>query len=120
MIRGAQVTVSTPTVLTVDNVEQRDAFGNPVPGTPTTETVDDVLIVPGGTSDLEAARPNGVSVSYTLHFPKTYTGSLEGCSVTLPAPYGGTYAVIGDPQPFMDANTPTRWNRAVEIGGAHG
>ena len=46
----------------------------------------------------------------TFHFPKAYARSLKGCSVR----YGGrTYAVVGDPQPYLDANCPGEWNRAV-------
>lgn len=114
MIRGVSVTVSRP------GKAVRDRFGNDVPGTPVTETVAGVVIAPGATDDMEASRPEGVTVAYTLHFPKTYTASLEGCSVTLPAPWAGDYRVVGDPRPYMDANTPGEWNRPVEVEEAHG
>ena len=120
MIRGVDVTVSHPTVAVVDRARQLDRFGNYVPGTPTTETVHGVLVSPGATSDMEAARPEGVTVAYTLHFPKSYTGSLEGCTVTLPAPWAGDYRVIGDPREYIDANTPTPWHMPVEVEAAHG
>ena len=113
MIKGASVIVHSPIPGAVDR------FGN---ATETWEqyTVDDVLIVPGATADLEASRPEGVRVAYTLHFPKTFIGSLEGCKVTLSAPYSGTYRVIGNPGAYMDANTPTRWHMPVEVEVAHG
>lgn len=113
-MRGATVTV-TPRVM-----GEPDRFGNSsiTDGEPV--QVPDVLIAPGATSDLEASRPEGVTVAYTLHFPKTYTGPLEGAKVTLPAPWAGTYRVIGDPRPYMDANTPTRWHMPVEVEAAHG
>ena len=114
MIRGVAVTVLRP------NVSGTDRLGNPAYGEPTAETVSDVLVQPGPTSELDATRPEGVSVAYTLHFPKAFSGSLEGCSVTLPEPWAGTYRVIGDPRPYMAANCPTRWNRTVEVGEAHG
>lgn len=113
MIRGASVTVHHPAV------ESYDRLGNPV-DTWTTETVSDVLIAPGATESLEASRPEGVQVAFSLHFPKAWTGSLEGCKVELPVPWGGTYRVIGSPQSYMDENTPTRWNRTVEVEVAHG
>ena len=113
MIRGETVTVNRP----YEN--GTDRFNNVVYGM-TGESVTDVLIAPGSTDLLDASRPEGVQVSYSLHFPKTYTESLEGCSVTLPAPWYGTYKVIGDPKPYMDVNTPTRWNRPVEVEAAHG
>lgn len=114
MIRGAEVTVLRPGAPT------RDRFGNDVPGEAVHETVSGVVIAPGATADMEASRPEGVTVAYTLHFPKTYTATLEGCSVTLPAPWGGTYRVIGDPRPYMDVNTPGKWDRPVEVEAAHG
>lgn len=110
---GVQVTVKSPVQ------GQPDRFGNAT-YTYTSETVDDVLVAPGATSDLEASRPEGVSVAYTLHFPKSFTGSLDGCIVTLPAPWAGDYRVIGDPRPYIDANTPTRWHTPVEVEAAHG
>ena len=114
MISGITVTVLRPGVPTVSR------FGNEIPGETTEETVPNVLVAPGSTSDLDASRPNGVTVAYTLHFPKDYAGVLEGCSVALPAPYSGIYRVIGNPSAYMDANTPTEWNRPVEVEAAHG
>lgn len=113
MIKGVQVTVKTVT----DN--GKDRFGNAVKKE-TSATVDNVLVVPGATEDLEASRPEGVSVAYTLHFPKSFSGSLEGALVELPAPWTGTYRVIGAPAPYIDANTPTPWHMPVEVEVAHG
>lgn len=110
---GVSVTVKSPTE------GQPDRFGNATYAY-TSKTVDDVLVAPGATSDLEASRPEGVTVAYTLHFPKTFTGSLEGCIVTLPVPWAGDYRVVGDPHPYIDANTPTRWHIPVEVEAAHG
>lgn len=115
MIKGVTVTVVRPTYK-----QDPDRFGNPIEDTPVEETVDDVLVAPGSTGDIEAARPQGVTVAYTLHFPKGYDASLEGCSVELPAPWTGTYRVIGDPRPYIDANTPTAWHLPVEVEAAHG
>lgn len=114
MISGVSVTVVRPTY------SGTDRFGNPVHGLATSEQVDNVLVSPGGTDDLEAARPQGVTVDYTLHFPKGYSTSLEGCSVTLPLPWECTCRVIGDPRPYIDANTPTAWHLPVEVEVAHG
>jgi hypothetical protein len=114
MISGTTVTVIRP------NVKGTDRFGNPVYGEPTRETVDGVLVAPGATADLDASRPEGATVDFTLHFPKGYTNSLEGCSVELPAPWAGLYWVVGSPYPYMDENTPTPWHMPVEVGRAHG
>lgn len=94
-----------------------DAHGNEVPGEWVPEPVANVLPQPGGTADLEASRQNGVTVSMTFHFPKTYTASLRDCLIR----YGGRdYPVIGDPQPYLDANCPGEWNRAVECEASDG
>ena len=117
MISGATVTVITPGEPTVDRL------GNRVPGAPTSVDVADVLIDAPTTDDMEAARAEGVTLAYTLHFPKGFTASLRGCTVMLPEPWdndGRGYRVKGDPRPYMDANTPTRWNRQVEVEAAHG
>jgi len=113
MIKGVSVTVKTPTTESVDR------FGNAV-YTFAESTVDNVLVSPGMTSDMEAARPEGVTVAYTLHFPKTFSGSLEGCLITLPDPWAGTYRVVGAPGQYIDANTPTAWHMPVEVERADG
>lgn len=110
-MRGIKVTVLRPTRTT-------DRLGNEVDGEPEREQVENVLVAPGPTADMEASRPDGVTVALTLHFPKTYTASLEGCSVELPEPWEGTYHVIGNPMPYM--RSPGQWNRPVEVEMAHG
>lgn len=60
-----------------------DAHGNEVPGEWAPEAVANVLPQPGATTDLDASRPNGVTVSMTFHFPKTYTASLRDCLIRL-------------------------------------
>lgn len=110
-MRGIEVTVLRPTRTT-------DRLGNEVDGEPEREQVENVLVAPGPTADMEASRPDGVTVALTLHFPKTYTASLEGCSVELPEPWEGTYHVIGNPMPYM--KSPGQWNRPVEVEMAHG
>lgn len=91
--------------------------------------VDDVLIVPGDSSDLNGSiRPEGDRTVYTLHFPKTFpesvTGipsfrlkSLKGARVRV---RGEFFRVIGDPKPYMDVNTPTRWNFPVRVEAVNG
>ena len=72
MIRGVTVTVKTPKqVMTQDTPPKPvfDRFGNAT-YTYKSTTVDNVLVSPSGTNDLEASRPEGVTVAYTLHFPK--------------------------------------------------
>lgn len=110
-IRGERVTVSTP------SVAGEDAYGQPVKEW-ADEEVADVLVCEPSTSDLgsglqsDLGRPEGDSVSLTLHFPKTYTASLRGCRVTL---RGRTYEVLGDPVALTGANVPGAWDRAAPV-----
>ena len=114
MIKGRTVTVIAP------NYYGTDRLGEPIKTTPTETDVGNVLIVPGATSDLDATRPNGVNVAFTLYFPKTFEGDLRGCEVELSGEYAGTYRVIGEPYPYMYENTPTDWFMAVEVEACHG
>lgn len=114
MIRGVSVKVTSPSGAT-----GTDRFGNAI-HVLSTDTVDNVLVSPGATSDLDASRPEGVTVAYTLHFPKGYTASLRGAYVELPAPWSGTYRVVGDPRCYIDENTPTPWHTPVEVERADG
>lgn len=82
--------------------------------------VSGVLIAVGSTSDLaDSNRPEGVSVAYTLYFPKTFDASesLRGKRIKV---YGDWYEVIGDPKPWLNPMTPTDWNRVVEVSATHG
>lgn len=116
MIGGITATVLRPVPA------GRDRLGNPAYGEPVREVVPDVLVQPGSTKDMDASRPEGVTVALTLHFPKAFEGSLEGCTVMLPAPWADErgYRVVGNPMPYMEGLCPTRWNRTVEVEVAHG
>lgn len=106
MIRGRSITLHAPSAWTVDR------FNNTIVTQYAKTQVANVLIAPGATSDLEAGRPEGVRVDYTVHFPKTFTGSLNDCLVEFD---GNRYRVIGDPKPYMDENTPTPWHMPCEV-----
>lgn len=109
LIPTEAVTVISPTV-------ERDDLGEPTEAGASREEVR-CVVCPGATSDMDAARPEGVTASYTLHFPKTYAGSLRGCSVEV---RGIRYDVVGDPQRTTEAATPGPWNMAVEVARADG
>ena len=81
--------------------------------------VDDVLVAPGPRQDVvESNRPDGVEVAFNLHFPKTFSESLRGARVSVRGQE--PLNVIGDPQPFTLANTPTRWWLPCEIARVDG
>lgn len=105
LIQGERVTVIRPNVT-------RDELGEPTYGEPGREDVENVVVAPGSTSDLDASRPDGVTVDYTLCFPKTYEEDLVGCSVEV---RGTGYAVVGDPQRYTPENVPGDWNLTVEV-----
>lgn len=109
LIPDEAVTVIRPTV-------ERDDLGEPIEAGASREEVR-CVVCPGATSDMDATRPEGVTVSYTLHFPKTYKGDLRGCSVEV---RGEAFDVVGDPMRTAEAATPGPWNMAVEVARADG
>ena len=110
LIRGEPVTVVRPSVA-------HDGLGEPVYGEPARTPVPDVLVAPGATSDMDATRPNGVTVSFTPGFPKTFQEPLRGCAVEV---RGVEYAVVGDPQPLTPENVPGPYNYTVEVTRSDG
>lgn len=105
LIAGEAVTVIRPVVA-------RDELGEPSYGEPEREAVVNVVVAPGPTSDLGASRPNGVTVAYTLCFPKSFSGGLKGCSVEV---RGELCKVVGDPRRYTETSTPGDWNLTVEV-----
>ncbi|KFI56581.1 hypothetical protein [Bifidobacterium callitrichos] len=77
-----------------------------------TETVSDVLVAPGTSSDAtETTRPDGVDNPMTFYMPRSWTWrSLRNALIRYE---GVTYRVIGDPQPYGVDMTPTDWGLAV-------
>ena len=111
MIRGENVTVTRKVL------SSRDGMGEPVFST-STETVANVLWHESSTDEMdESTRMYGVTCDLSLDFPKSYTASLEGCTVTV---RGVDYRVLGDPKGYMEQNTPTPWNRPVRVARADG
>lgn len=107
MFRGEDVVIYTRTPS-----GQVDDFNQPI-YTETSLTVSNVLVAPGPRTDLEGSlRPDGDRVVYTLHFPKTYKGSLRDTQIEV---RGQRFSVIGDPKPYTLSNTPTFWYMPVEV-----
>ena len=118
MISGVSVTVTK-------RVPVVDTLGNPVYDemgeltfTTSATTVANVLWHEANTDEMdESNRAYGVTCDISMSFPKTYTDSLEGCTVTVG---GKNYRVLGDPIGYMPENTPTPWNRTVMAVRADG
>lgn len=112
MIRGEQVTVWRKVAGPLD------PFGAPTT-TLVSEVVDDVLVAPNGRDDVVGStRPDGKLIRWVLHFPKTFTEGLAGALIAVRS--DKKRPVVGDPQPYTTANTPTRWNRPVELEDVDG
>lgn len=105
-ITGETIRLLTPAVTGVDE-------GNNEVIELSESIVSDVLVAPGSTPDVWASnRPDGARVVFTLHFPKWFTANLRGCEVIV---RGLRCRVVGDPQPYTLANTPTRWHMPAEV-----
>lgn len=109
LITGEAVTVIRPVV-------ERDGLGEPTYGEPARTDLM-AVVTPGATADLDADRPEGVSVAFTVHLPKTYRDPVRGCEVEL---RGERFRVVGDPKPYTPASTPGPWNYPVEVTRADG
>lgn len=92
------------------------------------EVVDNVLVKPASTDDVrDPKRPDGVTVEYSLAFPKPWTKSAEplrGCRVALvdrgmdPEDEGAALRVSGCPDRISPC--PTAWDLIAEAGRADG
>lgn len=110
LIQGEQVTV-------IRRTAKRDELGEPAGFTEEREQVENVVVYPGATADLAASRPEGVTVAFTLCFPKSYESELRGCSVLV---RGVEHKVVGDPQRYAPENTPGDWNLTAEVSRTDG
>lgn len=89
-----------------------DDLNNPI-YEPVEQEVDNVLVAPGASVDVpESTRPDGVTIEYTLYFPKTFSGSLEHSQVNI---RGEWLYIVGSPRPFDLVNCPTKWNMVAEV-----
>lgn len=116
-MRGVSVDVRSPVA-----GKAKDALGNAVETWGEPVTVDDVLVAAGAAVDsLESNRPQGIVVSYTLTFPKSFTASLRGCQVRVPGD-ANWYDVVGDPKATPDGQLMRSFsrNRIVEVTRSDG
>ena len=113
------ITGQTVTLLTISQ-DGTDVFNQPIyKDTPVTVT--DVLIGEPSSTDIENNLTiYGVKTAYTLAIPKGDTNVWEGGKVILPAPFGGTYKVIGKAVGGIEVNIPLRWNKKVHLEAVEG
>lgn len=111
MIRGETVYVAHVTGTATDRFgTPRPVYGEPV-------AVENVVVVPSTMDERDYLRPDGVRVTYTLHFPRGYSQSLRGAKVTV---RGDEYRVVGDPAPYTEANVRGPWTMPVQVGRSDG
>ena len=105
MLKGNRIEIHSP-------IETgTDAFHSPITKWGLEAVLGDVLAAPASTQDVEGTiRPNGDEIIMDFYLPKSYAGSLRGRRIHY---LGEVYEVIGDPQPYPEENTPTRWNRVA-------
>jgi hypothetical protein len=89
----------------------KDSMGNDT-FTDTAVSVADCLVAPI-TEPTTAREQQALEQSkdqVRVHFPKTFEGDVSKSTFV----YGGkTFKLDSDSVPFMNANTPTRWNRYI-------
>lgn len=89
-----------------------DAFNRDIL-TPTTTTVDKVLIGEPSSDDvINEMNLSGHKIAYTLAIPKTDTHSWIDADVTF---FGETFHTIGVPTQGIDALIPLEWNKKVKV-----
>lgn len=108
------ITGQTVTLLKISQ-DGTDAFNQPIyKDTPVIVT--DVLIGEPSSTDIENnLTVYGAKTAYTLAIPKGDTNVWKGGKVVLPAPFGGTYKVIGNAVGGIEVNIPLRWNKKVHL-----
>ncbi len=94
----------------------RDDLGEPV-GSTVTETPADAVVCPGATADMDATRPDGVTVAYTVHLTKGWAAPLRGAEVVV---RGEAFRVVGDPRAYTGENVPGDFSLPVEVTRADG
>ena len=105
--------ISGETVTVRNAAHSLDELGEPAGEAVTETAVDNVVVCPGATADLDSTRPNGVTVAFTLCFPKGADVSLKDATVTV---RGTDYKVVGDPKRYTARplgphlrGDPNRW-----------
>ena len=105
--------------LAVKTQDGTDPFGRPI-YKETAVNVDNVLVGQPTAEDINnALQLYGKHARYMLAIPKGDTHVWEDTTVTLPAPFAGTYRTIGYAVAGIEDLVPLAWNKkiAVEVYG---
>lgn len=96
----------------------KDSFNNPV-YSESTISIADCLIAPV-TEPIDRVESAALDRDVTvvrIHLPKADTRDVSNSTVVYD---GEEFRIIGKPVKFMDANTPTRWNRYLRAEVVNG
>ena len=108
MIKGETVTVK------LLKGEARDPLGA-ITNEYEEVTVDDVLVAPSDNYDDEFdVNGTGFKTTYDVFFPKTFDKGVHGAIVVI---RGSEYRVVGNPQRYIEANVPGKWNLRAKVVG---
>lgn len=92
-----------------------DSLNNDV-FTETPVEVPGVLVVPGSAENvIDSMRPDGIMVSYTLYFPKSFTGEVDRKRIDV---RGRACRAIGHSDRYK--GSPNGWNMVVYVGAVDG
>lgn len=107
MIKGETIILITAGT-TVD-----DEFGAPIESDPIEESIDDVLITPGVSTDIvDEVNLKGKHIQYTLSIPKGDTHDWTDKTVLI---RGEKYKTVGKAYYLTVENVPLRWNGKVLV-----
>lgn len=109
LIPTEDVVILFPTVMA-------DDLGEPEFGEPERVRMPGCIVVPGPTSDMDASRPAGVTVDFTV-FLADPGRALRGCSLEL---RGDVFRVVGDPRNSTAAAVPGGRNLTLEVARSDG
>ena len=107
---GETVYVSVRTAPTTTTTAEYDRFGNLVPTWAQAVPVEHVLVGKATADDTQVSRPDGITVTATLTFPRTCNLDLRGAKVQVG---GRELIVVGEP---AHEPSPLFWDMTVQAG----
>lgn len=106
LIKGIDIVLYNKTKTGVDAFN-RDIF------TETAETIQNVLVAPVGTSDMDTSTNLSETIlQYEMCIPKGDTHNWRNAEVEF---FGKRWRTIGDAQEWIESMVPLDWNRKVRV-----
>lgn len=90
-----------------------DPFNAAAGGYAAAVDVSGVLVYPASSDDMiNELNLSGKRIVYTLSIPKGDAHTWTGAKVEF---FNRTWAVVGTPQEWIEANVPLKWNKKVQV-----